>query len=338
MITQACAELEIGLSRRDAGSYAVELRFSQKDSDTDVRVSGREGLVCTFDLERLRALQLQPEAYGQALGEALFAAPEVAATLARAEVAAAGLAAPLRLRLAIAADAPELHGLRWELLHTPGGVLVSASERILFSRYLASVDWQAVKLRPFATLRALVVVAAPAGLSEYHGLAAIDAAAELTRAREALAGIDVVALAGPGEATLTRIVDELRGGYDVLYIVAHGAWAKGEATLWLTDAAGAVDRVAGATLTARVAELPERPRLCVLASCESAGDGSGDDDGVLTAPGPGLARAGTGADDGVLAALGPGLARAGVAAVIAMQGRLTIKTSAMLMPRLFFQS
>ena len=315
MIMQTCAELEIGLTRRDAGSYAVELRFSQPGSDTDVRVSGREGLVCTFDRERLRGLQLQPDAYGQALGEALFAAPEVAATLARAEVAAAGLATPLRLRLAIAADAPELHGLRWELLRTPGGALVSASERILFSRYLASVDWQAVVLRPHAALRALVVVAAPTGLTEY-GLAAIDAAAELARAREALAGIDVVALAGPGEATLTRIVDELRSGHDVLYIVAHGSWARGEATLWLTDAAGAVARVAAATLTARVAELRERPRLCVLASCESAG-------------------AGTGADDGAVAALGPGLARAGVAAVIAMQGRLTIASAAVLLPRLF---
>jgi alkylhydroperoxidase family enzyme len=307
-----CAELEIALSRGDAGAYAVELRFTQPGSDTDVRVGGRGGLGCSFDLARLRELSQQPDAYGRALGQSLFAAPAVLETLARAEAAAASLDAPLRLRLAISGDAAELHALRWELLRTPDGVLVSAGERMLFSRYLASADWQPVRLRPQATLRALVVVAAPAGMRSY-GLAAIDAEAELARARAALAGIEVVTLTGP--ATATAIVDALRSGFDVLYLVAHGSWLRGEAILWLTDEAGAVARISGAALATRVAELHERPRLCVLASCESAGAGA--------------------EDGGVLAALGPLLARAGVAAVVAMQGKLSQDTAEIAMPRLF---
>ncbi|MBK7826782.1 CHAT domain-containing protein [Nannocystis sp.] len=310
-----CAELEIGLSRRDAGSYAVELRFTQPGSDADVRVGEGEGLACALDLAGLKELLAQPEAYGRALGAGLFAAPKVAETLARAQAAAASQDLPLRVRLAIAVDVAELHGLRWELLRTPDGTLVSAGERILFSRYLASVDWQTVKLRPQASLRALIVIAAPAGLAAY-GLAELDVAAELARAQAVLAGIETVALAGPGQATATAIIDALRSGFDVLYVVAHGSWQRGEAFVWLEDAAGAVARIAGATLIARVAELQQRPRLCVLASCESAGAGAGEDPAVL-------------------AALGPGLARAGVAAVVAMQGPLSVATAAVLLPRLF---
>ncbi|MCP4285190.1 MAG: CHAT domain-containing protein, partial [Gammaproteobacteria bacterium] len=67
-------------------------------------------------------------------------------------------------------------------------------------------------------------------------------------------------------------------------------------------------------------ELEQRPRLVVLASCQSAGTGA-------------EAR---GADEGALAALGPRLAEAGIPAVIAMQGNVTIKTVEEFMP-VFFQ-
>ena len=32
------AELELGLSRRDGGSYSLDLRFSQPGSDADIRL------------------------------------------------------------------------------------------------------------------------------------------------------------------------------------------------------------------------------------------------------------------------------------------------------------
>ncbi|MCB9156120.1 MAG: SIR2 family protein [Caldilineaceae bacterium] len=63
-----------------------------------------------------------------------------------------------------------------------------------------------------------------------------------------------------------------------------------------------------------------RPRLIVLASCQSAGLGSSD----LTAH-----------DEGALAALGPQLAEAGVPAVLAMQGNISMETVRQFMPVFF---
>jgi len=71
--------------------------------------------------------------------------------------------------------------------------------------------------------------------------------------------------------------------------------------------------VPGADLVARLADLPTRPRLVFLASCQSASDGS---------------RA-------ALAALGPRLAAAGIPAVIAMPGPLAMATNAVFAPNSF---
>lgn len=321
MMYAGYAELEISLSRLGSGGeasavriYGVELRFTQPGSDGDVRIGGRQASTARFDLDKLAGLVRDPSAYGQALGAGLFAAAEVAEGFEKALTAAQSLEAPLRLRLAIGTDAPELHALRWELLRTPDGALVSASERILFSRYLASGDWQPVKLRPRSSLRALVVIAAPADLERYK-LAAIDAVAELDRVHEVLAGIEVVSLAGPGQASVGRILDQLREGFDIFYLVAHGTLASGEAIVWLASETGGVARIRGAELIARIAELEHRPRLAVLVSCQSAGDGPDT--------------------EGVLSALGPGLARAGVAAVVAMQSNFAMATAALMMPRFF---
>lgn len=312
----AYAELEVSLSRLDTTDepstsrvYGVEMRFTRPDSEADMRIGGLRTTTCRFDLGRLAELALDRDAYGRALGEGLFATPEVAAGFDKATTAAQSLGVALRLRLAIAGDAPELHALRWELLRTPDGALVATSERILLSRYLASVDWQPVKLRPRAALRVLVVVAGPMGLADY-GLVAIDVAAEHARVREAMQGIEVVALQ---RATATALVDRLREGFDVLYLVAHGTVRGGEAIVWLEDEGGGVARIRGAELVARIAALQQRPRLCVLVSCQSAGDN----------------------EAGVLAALGPGLARAGVAAIVAMQGNFAMTTAEVLIPRLF---
>ena len=46
----AYGELEIGLHRRDAEHYQVELRFSQPESDADVRLSRGEPALARFDV------------------------------------------------------------------------------------------------------------------------------------------------------------------------------------------------------------------------------------------------------------------------------------------------
>ncbi|NTU81952.1 MAG: tetratricopeptide repeat protein, partial [Chloroflexales bacterium] len=70
--------------------------------------------------------------------------------------------------------------------------------------------------------------------------------------------------------------------------------------------------IAGADLVHQIADLARRPLLIVLASCRGAGD-----------------------TNQVLSAVGPGLARAGVGAVMAMQGDVPMDLVAALTPRLF---
>jgi hypothetical protein len=312
------ADLEIGLHRADASSYSVDMRFARPDSDADVRLD-RGRAVAAFDLARLRELALDSEAYGRALGEQLLADEAARAGFQGAWSAAQALDVPLRLRLLVGPSAPELHGLRWETLRLPGqnGAPLT-DERLLFSRYLSAADWRPVRLRAKGQLRALVVVANPTNLTDYRpgglALAPIDVAAELNRARAALGPIEHVALASSGAATLDAIAERLRDGFDILYLVAHGAMLRGEPRVWLEATDGSAAVVGGGDLAARVRELEQRPRLVVLVSCQSAGSGL---------------------DDGAATALGPRLAEAGVPAVLAMQGNLSMVTAARLVPAFF---
>jgi hypothetical protein len=320
------ADLEISLHRRDADSYGVELRFNQPGSDADVRLI-RGGLaLASFDIDQLRALIPDAATYGRLLGENLLADEQVRTAFAQARATAQALGVGLRLRLFIGPSAPELHSLLWETLHDPQqkDIPLLTGEQVLFSRYLSSLDWRPVRLLPHAALRALVVIANPGNVGDYapggRSLASLDVDGELKRANSGLGDIPVTALASGGTATLTNIITHLRDGYDVLYLACHGALIKGEPHLWLEDDTGEAAVVAGAELITRLRELGRRPRLIVLASCQSAGSGVD-------------ARSG---DEGALSALGPRLAEAGIPAVLAMQGNVTMQTVAQFMP-VFFQ-
>jgi CHAT domain-containing protein/SIR2-like protein len=314
------ADLEIGLHRLDSG-YSAELRFSQPNSDTDI-VPERGPM--TLDLEQLRASELDLAAYGQQLADGLFGDPALRAAFEKARAVAQSQDMQLRLRLYIGPSAPELHRLHWEALRDPqSGALLLTDESILFARYLSSLDWRPVRLRPQSSLRALVVIANPADLASYkpggRQLEPVDVQGELERATANLGTIPATALLSGGSANLNNLVEHLREGYDILYLVCHGALIQGEPWLWLEDEQGAVARVSGSDLVTRLKELQQRPRLIVLASCQSAG--AGDNPGV--------------GDNGEIAALGPRLAEAGVPAVIAMQGNVTMQTIAQFMPVFF---
>jgi hypothetical protein len=174
-----------------------------------------------------------------------------------------------------------------------------------------------------------VGVAGPDDAPAYR-LAPVDVPGELERAEEALEGVDVRVLNTLGPVSLNAIIRELDAepdGFDVLYLVCHGALVEGDPRLWLEKdeapgAAGEGSRsaiVSGTTLAERLAGLANRPRLVVLMSCESAGTEGG----------------GSRKDDGALAAVGPRLARAGIPAVIAMQGRVSMRTVAEFLPPFF---
>jgi hypothetical protein len=93
-------ELEIGLSRCDAASYAVQVRFRDPDQEAELgqasiplpfdtvqvrfrdpdqeaeqRVDVKDPV--RFDFEQLRELAVDPAAYGRLLGQNLFGHPDV---------------------------------------------------------------------------------------------------------------------------------------------------------------------------------------------------------------------------------------------------------------------
>lgn len=307
------AELELSLRRRDATRYAVELVFSQPGSEADIRPLSKQLITVTFNTEQLLEHWIDPATYGRALSEMLFADPTLAAAIAQCRAVAQSKKLSLRVRLAIAPDVPELHALRWETLRDlQHDQPYALSEQVIFTRALGSVDWQPVTLRAKGTLRALAVITAINGLERFQ-LAPIDAAAEQQAALTGLHESLTTVLAAPGEASLSQIISHLRDGCDILYLVAHGTLVDGEPVLFLDDGQGQAVRCLGADLVARIADLPERPRLIFLASCHSAGNNS---------------RA-------ALAALGPRLATAGIPAVIAMQGPLSIESNRIFAPAFF---
>jgi hypothetical protein len=317
-------DLELSLHHHDASSCAVEFHFSQPDSDADIRLGqGASGppALAQFDFEALRSMAADPSAYGKALTQSLFADPAIQTAFAQARASTETAGAALRLKLIVGPSAPALHSLRWETLRDPQNLAapLCTGENLLFSRYLSSLDWRPVRLRPKGDLRALVVIANPANLADY-GLAAVDVEGELSRAKAGLGEIPVTVIPDGGKpASLSNLIASLRDGggtraYDILYLVCHGALAKEEAWLWLENEAGKVGRASGTDFVTRLKELSERPRLVVLASCQSAGTGAGD----------------------ALSALGPRLAESGIPAVVAMQGSITMETAAKFM-RSFFE-
>lgn len=311
---QGYCELEVSVDTVGDAQYRVYSRFRRPDVDQTERTQSEAFAV---DFAALEALRDDDAAYGRALAKALFGATDVGRKLTAARAVAAG-AEGLRLRLAIDSAAEPLHGLRWELLRDPvGDAPLATRSDLFFSRYLANPNVRPGAPPPRAEVRALLVVANPADLDQYD-LAPIDVDAEIADARAALGAIYIETLHGPGNATLARIADKLAEGFDILYLVCHGALRGGRPLLWLEDEQGKSARVAGPDFARAFDEMPVRPRLAVLASCQSAGNAG--------------ARS---RDGGALAAIGPRLAHAGVPVVLAMQGNITVETARAFMPKFF---
>jgi hypothetical protein len=143
------ADLELSLHQQATDSYAVELHLSLPGNDADIRPVGVGVALATFDLKALRSLSLDNMAYGEELSRSLFSDPKVWMAYTRARDAAAAQDAILRVRLSIGVGAATLHGLRWETLHDlEEGTPLFTGEQIVFSRYLSSLDWRPVRLRP----------------------------------------------------------------------------------------------------------------------------------------------------------------------------------------------
>lgn len=307
-------EIEVGLHRSHPEAYDVELRVTDPGTAGEVAPARGQARISHEDLSEL---QYRAADYGQRLSDQLFNDREIREFYLKNQSAFDSRGLMLRLRILIGPSAPELHGLRWELLCDPATRLpLATSERIVFSRFMLSRDWRVVNLRPKVAWKALVAVAAPVDLARY-GMPPVDLAGEVDRARHGLAGIDVSVLGQDQPVTLDALLDGMRQGMNLIYLVCHGAMPKGrEPCLFLQDRQGATARALASALAQRIGELPEAPLLVVLASCESAGCSQ-----------PDVAAAHS--------ALAPLLAEAGVPAVLAMQGKISMETVKEAMPVFF---
>lgn len=318
-------DLTIEVERR-GDSYEAEMHLITPAGDQS-RLTGQRPSRLPLDLEALNLEVTDPTAYGQALAAMLFSDPALAKGWAKASgIQLFGV--PLRVRLDVHYSAPELHTVRWETLRDPdSGTPLFTNDQVRFSRFLSSGSLQPARRARESQIRALIVVANP-DLSSYPRLAPITVEDEVMRAREGLKGAHLTVLDQPRQATLDTIVTALRDGrgFDLLYLVAHGALIDGEPRLWLSDEEGKAKVVEGRALVDRLRDMQHKPRLVVLASCQSAASGN--------SPTAEEAR-GAAAEGSARSALAPLLIEAGIPAVLAMQGNFSMRTNKLFMSTFF---
>lgn len=339
-----CVEFEIRIDRVD-DAHVLDVVITQPDSDVDIRPLAGTALPLALDPLVLDVLVDDDEAYGAALTRAVFSHEDVRSVFLRAASVAQSLDKPLRVRLNISNAAADLQRLRWELLtHPDGGPLVTR-EDVFFSRFVSSRDFRRVPLRPRSELRALVAAANPANLTQkWPALAPIDTARAYADAAKALGDIPAVTFGIDERVTFDAILGRLRDGYDILYLVCHGGLtASGEPFLVLEDDQGQAAPIRGDDIVQQLGELWQRPRLIVLAACQTAAHAApataaaDSSSAAASSAQPAAAAAGVSGrtTSPALTALGPRLADAGIAAVIAMQGAISMETAAELMPAFF---
>jgi hypothetical protein len=319
------ADLDIILRWADDDGFRVDLAYNAPGDIEDYQYFGDKPI--RFDLAELNALKSKTDAYGRRLGSLLFDG-QGAVYLDRALRASKSM--PVHVRLLVDPKAPRgYQAILWETLRHPGsGLRVTTNENIRFCRYQGSADGTSpAPLVRQGNLRALVAIANPADIDDYTDgpairLSAIDEAAEVKRARNALGDMSISVLPRDGaRATRDNIVGSLRDGdFNAFYLVCHGELADEGPFLFLENEQGAVDRIDGTLLAEQVGDLTRVPTLAVLCSCQSGG--------------PGAAAMTSTAES--LTALGPALSRAGAAVVVAMQGNISMDTAARFLP-LFFK-
>lgn len=233
-----------------------------------------------------------------------------------------------RIRLVIDADAPELHALAWESLRDQPpdrpAVEMAGAASTPFSRYLAGT-WQPGRPVLSRPIRILVAIASPEDLADF-GAEAFDIEEEWQTLAGFGEGLDVEIVRLPQPCTLTALNDELRNGYHILHLVAHGVYQEeedgGHAYLLLCDGENrtlpAQDVAFGEMLARQMTEADERGasplRLVFLDSCSTA----------------------TRDDQDARRGFAPVLVQAGVPAVIAMQEKVSV-SSGQLFARTFYE-
>ena len=294
-----------------------------------------------LDRQALLALQLEAEAYGMTLFNALFAGDIRRAYDKATGIAEATTGGRLRIRLWVDNAAVELHAIPWERiyhLHRGRAVPLGASTLTPFSRY-TSLEIREPPPVAEAPIRILAAISNPLDLPS--GLAPVDVEAEIDNLRRALSElrrqdkIQVTLLPGrtgvtpelrsklekegyaivEGTTNLFNIAPHLAKSH-IFHFVGHGAFRRrsergdGQAALYLEKADGAWQAVKDEEILSMFAALGTLPHLIFLVACESARR-----DAQAESPFVGLA---------------PKLVQAGVPAVVAMQDLVPIDLSRLL--------
>ncbi|HEY3313469.1 MAG TPA: tetratricopeptide repeat protein [Anaerolineales bacterium] len=337
-------KLEMTFEPDPQSGYRLLMGYRAAGGDTDQRLPPTKILL---DPKKLKELSSDIIEYSLALTSQVFSDQDCRMMFVEASATSKALRTPLRIQIVISPDAGVLHEIIWEALRDPKTAaalealrdpqtgflpdvlpeppkwtMLASMENIWLSRYLLSQDASVVSLRPRAELKVLALAANPEDLPNYK-LAPLDADGEIKRAREALAGFPVVSLgnAGAPSASFRNLMEGISSGVDILYIACHGVMTDNGPILFLANEDGKKTvRVPAGDLLQGLVGIEKKPRLVVLASCESAGK---EDPSALQRI------------DNTFASLGPRLSALGVPAVLAMHGKISVATVEMFMPTFF---
>jgi hypothetical protein len=317
------AEVLLRLSRRDPETV-VEGTFSPGAGDAARTAEINEEADFSLDLVALEqsvAADSTLAGYGMVLANALF--PEAIRKQFNqaygrvTPVGGGGSSEPL-LRVRLRYD-PHWNNVAWETLRSPiADTFLACDGNVTFTREVTSREWVSSIASNFQ--RSLLVICNPENI-EKMGLPPIEVGKELESARAGLGALNLAPteITDPRKTTCAEVLKALEGGYDVWYLVCHGAIEqssssdKPRAWLLLTKPDGRGEFLPIADLERAVAQLRVKPSLVFLLSCQGAGSGKylGGED----------------RDRNVAWALAPRLARTGIPAVIAMQGQITQDTA-----------
>lgn len=269
---------EITIRRKQHDAWPVVAERNETGTFLPVQVEG----TLQLDLVELRT-QVNPKQHGTVLGKALFR-DEVR----DAFVEASADDADGELHVFLVVEDPELRGLRWGQLCAPldgAWRLLALDQRVPYSLYLPSLSDRRFPPIGRDDLRALILVASPAGLDRY-GMTHFEVGPTVADARSALGTIPCEVLAEVGGAvgppTLDALCDRLTDErFTLLHVTCHGGLSRGttdqerEPILYLANKHGEVDAIPASRVIDRLANLRGArglPHLTFLSSCFSANE------------------------------------------------------------------
>jgi WD40 repeat protein len=341
-MAEAYTDLELRIYPFDEGTQAYPVEAELGDG------SRYEGGQLKLDRQALLAQQLNAQAYGMALFNALFAGDIRRAYDKATGAAEAESGGRLRVRLWVDNDAVELHAIPWERiyhLHKGNEVPLGASTLTPLSRY-TSLEAREPAPIPDTPIKMLVAVSNPTNLP--GGLVPANVDVEVDNLRRSLSELKkqgkVEVTIMPGHTGLSSTVRaKLEAeGYTVLdgvtnlfniaphlakchifHFIGHGAFRRktergeGTAALYLEKADGAWQAVRDEEIVSMFTALGTLPHLVFLVACESA-----TREAEAETPFVGL---------------GPKLVRAGVPAVVAMQAQVPVELARLLSGEFYSQ-